>query len=706
MKHLVFTGGSLFLSGSRTLRFFQAALITVLFFTVACEGLYYEEDPDEQDLSEDRIETEVRALGVPVDGLPTYHGRTLHHMTNRIRAGMHCGNAGLRCDGAPVRPLRWYHDAGRAAQWFARHLHDARCFQHRTCCWLEVVNGVVQCNSQGYQCSGGTGNCSSNNCSGTSTADRLALFGASYTGENLAAGHSTAAATICQWLNSPGHRTNMCNPNHGALGTGHYAGSDCYNSYWVQNFAGGPPPAGIVSGSHWPGSSGTVFGALLYFPGATSSPMSADVVLNGVCRNMTREFGNNVTGSFITGNLNPGSGCHEYWFLVRNAGGVRYTYPSTGSYRFGTGCGGQYTTNRTDADCEVCIPNCAGKQCGPDGCGGSCGTCGTNEVCQSGQCVCQPNCSGKQCGPDGCGGSCGTCGTNEVCQSGQCVCQPNCSGKQCGPDGCGGSCGTCGTNEVCQSGQCVCQPNCSGKQCGPDGCGGSCGTCHTNELCQDGQCVCQPDCTGKLCGPDGCGGSCGTCGANEVCESGQCVFSCSEELANCGGVCVDLQSDHGHCGECGNVCGNKETCIDGQCVCEPDCGGKQCGPDGCGGSCGTCDSDEVCQDGQCGSSCTDGLTPCDGVCVDLLDDENHCGECNNNCRPAENCIDGECVYISVDGGVIDPGDDAGAPGIKSVVGGCSCRSSQSSSGTPLFLLLFLFAIVIQSNRFRTTGRRS
>ena len=30
-----------------------------------------------------------------------------------------------------------------------------------------------------------------------------------------------------------------------------------------------------------------------------------------------------------------------------------------------------------------------------------------NQPCQNGTCVCQPNCSGKQCGPDGCGGTCG-----------------------------------------------------------------------------------------------------------------------------------------------------------------------------------------------------------------------------------------------------------------------------------------------------------
>jgi len=298
----------------------------------------------------------LRQLGIPVDGLPTYDERTLHHMTNRIRAGLHCGNASLVCGGAPVRPLAWYSQAGAASHWFARHLHDARCFQHQTCCYLENVGGTVQCDSRGYQCSGGTGNCDDNNCGGSSVAERLSLFGASYTGENIAAGNSTPETTICQWLNSPGHRTNMCNSSHGSLGAGHYPGSNCYRNYWVQNFAGGTPPTGIVSGSHWT-DGGTIFGALLYFPGAAGPPQAASVVIDGTCHAMTRELGDDVTGAWRV-SLNPGSGCHTYWFLVTGHNSERYAYPSAGSFQAGSGCSGDYTVDRAPAECEGVIPEC------------------------------------------------------------------------------------------------------------------------------------------------------------------------------------------------------------------------------------------------------------------------------------------------------------------------------------------------------------
>ena len=39
-----------------------------------------------------------------------------------------------------------------------------------------------------------------------------------------------------------------------------------------------------------------------------------------------------------------------------------------------------------------CLPDCAGKQCGPDGCGADCGTCQPQETCSAGSCLCLPPC--------------------------------------------------------------------------------------------------------------------------------------------------------------------------------------------------------------------------------------------------------------------------------------------------------------------------
>ena len=86
------------------------------------------------------------------------------------------------------------------------------------------------------------------------------------------------------------------------------------------------------------------------------------------------------------------------------------------------------------AGCEdnsrvYCTPQCDGRACGSDGCGGSCGTCdewGTQ--CSLGACVrvacgLARTCDLRACGSDGCGGSCGTCPKSSTCNdaTGQCI---------------------------------------------------------------------------------------------------------------------------------------------------------------------------------------------------------------------------------------------------------------------------------------------
>ena len=56
-----------------------------------------------------------------------------------------------------------------------------------------------------------------------------------------------------------------------------------------------------------------------------------------------------------------------------------------------------------------------------------------------------------------------------------------------------------------------------------------------------------------------------------------------------------------------------EFCDQGTCaICILDCGGKDCGDDGCGGSCGTCDSGFACD--ALNSLCCTPDTDLDSVC--------------------------------------------------------------------------------------------
>ena len=163
--------------------------------------------------------------------------------------------------------------------------------------------------------------------------------------------------------------------------------------------------------------------------------------------------------------------------------------------------------------------------------------CWTAAACGSEDSKCEPQCDGKQCGDDGCGGTCGACAAGTACSVDQCVpCEASCLGHMCGPDGCGGDCGACGEGQVCDalSLLCIdkpagCQPQCEANlfECGPDGCGSDCGICGEGTFCKPDlrNCVgtCTPQCDGLECGADGCGGQCGTCLDTEICDQGKCV---------------------------------------------------------------------------------------------------------------------------------------------------------------------------------------
>lgn len=287
-----------------------------------------------------------------------------------------------------------------------------------------------------------------------------------------------------------------------------------------------------------------------------------------------------------------------------------------------------------------CVPACGKKQCGPDGCGGSCGSCGAGAVCSAEgvcQAACVPDCVDKDCGPDGCGGLCGQCDDGQACEVGLCVSgpEPDCDGKECGPDGLGGVCGQCDAGSECNAeGLCIviCVPDCDGKVCGEDGCGGTCGDCGVDFDCVDGQCVtvCVPACEGKSCGDDGCGGVCGECETTHSCTNdGVCEPLCQP---NCDGKSCGDDGCGGSCGDCDGI----SVCTDGQCVepCEPDCGGNVCGDDGCGGECGTCKGNGVCQNGQC---------VCAPACENKECGANGCGGLCGICPAGESCLgSGQC----------------------------------------------------------------
>jgi hypothetical protein len=179
------------------------------------------------------------------------------------------------------------------------------------------------------------------------------------------------------------------------------------------------------------------------------------------------------------GNLTEGDGqCLDGRYGVTCAGGlggltdcgVGYECVARPQGPFGIGCECNNVADgicpglacSADPDCAQCTPNCNGRTCGDNGCGGECGQCDFGSTCTAaGRCeaLCVPDCNGKQCGDDGCGGQCGTCSDGMCNANGQCTtqCVPSCTDRTCGSDGCGGSCGTCSDGFECNTAhQCGC----------------------------------------------------------------------------------------------------------------------------------------------------------------------------------------------------------------------------------------------------------
>jgi hypothetical protein len=190
--------------------------------------------------------------------------------------------------------------------------------------------------------------------------------------------------------------------------------------------------------------------------------------------------------------------------------------------------------------------------------------CPSPSTCQSGCCVnpgdvphcsgvdggtCTPQCGGKQCGSDGCTGTCGTCSAGKSCSNGSCLA---------GPPACPSACPT-GENCPVSTGVCSCGAAgqaCSaadqtfyryGLQCvarsgGGDTCAPRCGTCPTGTACNSSLGVCD------------CVDSAGTnlCTGGLYCGSGECGkdnAGCAQATGQCaaGFTCLTTTGDYFYC---------------------------------------------------------------------------------------------------------------------------------------------------------------
>ncbi|MBN2493012.1 MAG: hypothetical protein JXR96_00370 [Deltaproteobacteria bacterium] len=282
-----------------------------------------------------------------------------------------------------------------------------------------------------------------------------------------------------------------------------------------------------------------------------------------------------------------------------------------------------------------------------------CAGMGADWICDrsTGTCMCEPDCAGRCCGDDGCGGTCPDgCEEGRVCNTGSCICEV--------PGGCTHGEMRCDGDvvQICSGGEWDDVIDCAAS----------------GQSCQEGACVAGSGGIGDLC-TDAAECASGICMLND--EEGFCTQECDCVTGGCpvgecilsgGGKCwCGFACPGGAASECPNG-GTGWGCVDGICLpgaCVPDCDERECGDDGCGGSCGTCDPDYWCdEDGQClpeGSGSLGDPCPYNGANATADDCQRglYCtgfetgGECSQDpdCTggffPAANpdCVDGQCA---------------------------------------------------------------
>ena len=167
-----------------------------------------------------------------------------------------------------------------------------------------------------------------------------------------------------------------------------------------------------------------IFGLVFVIAIFLSSPIVANACINWgtpVC--VKRSLVDNSCLEWNTPCLDGGSqNCGAGYYACSS--GCCPIDPGGGSGTHGT-CSCGVNASGACKSCGGCTPNCSGKSCGDDGCGGGCGVCPSGFMCSNFSCICAPNCNGRLCGSNTCNtASCGTCPSGYACTNYQCVCTP------------------------------------------------------------------------------------------------------------------------------------------------------------------------------------------------------------------------------------------------------------------------------------------
>jgi uncharacterized protein YkwD len=103
--------------------------------------------------------------------------------------------------------------------------------------WHTGLANIARAHSEDMARNNMTGHTGSDGSSPRDRVTRVGITDVRYTGENAYASPSTPEAAVQGWMNSPGHRDNILNPNHTHLGVGlAYIPGSQWTFYWTQLF--------------------------------------------------------------------------------------------------------------------------------------------------------------------------------------------------------------------------------------------------------------------------------------------------------------------------------------------------------------------------------------------------------------------------------------------------------------------------------------
>src|SRR5579871_1305319 len=325
----------------------------------------------------DEVAESTEAIGEPTGTFPSPEERLGVMLINRARSDP-TTLKGPQSQIYPARPpILWSYELSQSSRFHATNLQLAKVtLMHTSPCTLKANVASAGCSGDPacgcatpvpQMCAACANVPAVNNC-GTDTFTRIGYFtantGTSATGEVGAAGYGDEMQTVNGWVDEPagadGHRRNLLDVGitSNVMGFGH-AGSGCWSTFDFSDSGmhNGLALPRLPTGAVFPtgGGAGSYAFYATWNDPSKGAPQSIDAVVDGNCVAMARELGTDTPNATYKANAQLAAGCHTYWFLARDAGGTRATYPTTGAVTISVGgvaCGGLWVAQAPGASCE------------------------------------------------------------------------------------------------------------------------------------------------------------------------------------------------------------------------------------------------------------------------------------------------------------------------------------------------------------------